>query len=363
MALLSAPCMGRLSSFLSSVHDSAECAACYSAARIPGGDLSAGTGAACSKCRCVLRVEELLRDPTGAKVNTCIGRIFQSTVGDDSLGDEAFVDRCPLCDEFDGCRQLLLDAYGDMVDNANATTCTRPNLAVNVTEAAKADTFVALFLREQMLSTCNVTAKDDATGTTYTNYFARLRQNEFRESLGTGAYCETRDLPEVGNRFEAVPFADTVKLGENAKRTRAFASPAQTPRATKTEALWRPSLQHEDCVQSEKSTQGYRWFDADGGLTRPFQREWENLARCLGPHPVRAHHCTLRQDFCASRTDTLSLARLASTARVCWLKIICPAGSFCPESSSQPIPCGPLGTCSRDPAFSSNRSCWFFASS
>ena len=350
MALLSAPCMGRLSSFLSSVHDSAECAACYSAARIPGGDLSAGTGAACSKCRCVLRVEELLRDPTGAKVNTCIGRIFQSTVGDDSLGDEAFVDRCPLCDEFDGCRQLLLDAYGDMVDNANATTCTRPNLAVNVTEAAKADTFVALFLREQMLSTCNVTAKDDATGTTYTNYFARLRQNDFRESLGTGAYCETRDLPEGGDRFEAARVRDdTVKTRRDCTENKGICGAPSTDAQGNHDGgfVADPHSSTRTACRVKEQTQGYRWFDAEWkteeARTNVNGKIWQGVSDltqceitivpcdpgllCLKDrHPVPCPAGYYCPEFGGS-------------------KIICPAGSFCPESSAQPIPCGPLGTC------------------
>ena len=42
-----------------------------------------------------------------------MGRIFHSTLGSGDLGDEAFPARCPLCDEFDGCRALYLDAALD----------------------------------------------------------------------------------------------------------------------------------------------------------------------------------------------------------------------------------------------------------
>ena len=137
-----------------------------------------------------------------SKLNTCVGRIFQSTLGSGEGSDTDYFAHCPLCNELDGCRELFLAAYNDIMLNTNTTTCTRPNAAVNVTEAAKADSFLTLFVREQLLSTCNVTAKIDATGGTHTNYYARLAQHEFRNSLGTGAYCEARTLPPASSNAE-----------------------------------------------------------------------------------------------------------------------------------------------------------------
>jgi ABC-type multidrug transport system ATPase subunit len=270
-----------------------------------------------------------------------VGRIFHSTLGSGDLGDEAFPARCPLCDEFDGCRALYLDAYDHMQRHANATTCTRPNLAANVTEAAKADTFLVLFVREQMLSSCNVSARHAATGTTHTNYYARLRQRDFRDSLGSGAYCESRTLPAGGGQ-------DAERVRDDAVQSRGdceefhgvcgvydqsvsgyLVADAGTPRTV--------------CEQQSN----YRWFGAewktDEARINVDGRLWDGVSdrtQCeLTIAPCDPGLLCIRDQHPVPCPAGYYCPEFGGT------KVLCPAGSFCPESSARPIPCTALGTC------------------
>ena len=342
---ISSSCLTHLQAYLASVHNSSECQTCYRALRNPGGIISGGTGVDCSKCRCVSRMEQTFGWPR--KLNTCIGRIFHSTHGSTSLSLEDFDEHCPLCGEFDGCRDLFLEAYRDILDNANETTCTRPNGAPNVTEAAKADSFVILFLREQMLSSCNVTAKNNLTGSTYTNYFARLSQHEFRDSLGSGAYCERRSLPEGGADDAGTVEDYSIKTRDECDSTGGTCgAPRKDAQGNDIGGYVPTGFNQELCSLHE--SHGYRWFDGswnDQAARREVEgRIWQDvsdLTQCeisivpcdpgllcqKDKHPVPCPAGYYCPEFGGARA------------------LLCPAGSFCPESSANPIKCSSLGIC------------------
>eukprot|EP00941_MAST-03F_sp_MAST-3F-sp1_P005588 g5588.t1 len=102
-----------------------------------------------------------------------MGKIFlEDMIG----GNFQFDPNCPLCDNVSGSREVLLEAYNTL--NADPSSpCSKPSEASNFDDAHNKELFLLLFLREQMLATCDV---DNNT----TKPLATMSLWEYKSSVG-----------------------------------------------------------------------------------------------------------------------------------------------------------------------------------
>jgi ABC-type multidrug transport system ATPase subunit len=300
----------------------------------------------CAKCRCQsLAIETHL---TKGAQQTCLGGIFNDKVG---TWYTPLASRCPLCNELDGCRDLYLEAYEEMITK-HLGECTSPSNETikNVTEAANTDIFKILLLREQLLSTCNATTR------TTTNSFVAMRQEEFFKSIGKfGAYCERSPIVTVSsdgksatvnswNEEKDYMISKAECLGKSVCLVEKEEQDSQG-NTFKTIVVDVTKLTESSCQKYEggqSSWYGATWNDhqQNGNLPGRVWRSVSDLTQC----EVTIVPCSPGM-LCEKNTHPIPCPGGYYCPQFSGDKIICPVNHFCPVGTSIPQKCSALGLC------------------